>query len=121
MLKAGFSRLDVTPPFGTDISGYFYRRISDGILDPLYLNTVALGNVLFVGFGGEAFTEYGIAARELAKDKFVVCAVCANGYEGYFPTEKAFAQGGYEVHSSLFTPTLQKEIVTALDEMIKKI
>ena len=44
MLKAGFSRLDVTPPFGTEISGYFTVRISDGILDPLYINTVAVGN-----------------------------------------------------------------------------
>ena len=44
MLKAGFSRLDVTPPFGTDIAGYFRRRIADGILDPLYVNAVAVGN-----------------------------------------------------------------------------
>ena len=35
MLKVGFSRLDVTPPLGTDISGYFVRRIADGMLDPL--------------------------------------------------------------------------------------
>ena len=80
MLKAGFARLDVTPPLGSDLSGYFHRRA---------------------------------AMRELAPEKFLVCAVCANGYEGYFPTEEAFGQGGYEAKSSLFTPTLEREVVDA--------
>lgn len=88
---------------------------------PVPLTVFKLGDVVFVGFGGEPFTEYGNAVRALAKDKFVICAVCANGYEGYFPTEKAFEQGGYEVNSSLFTPTLEKEITSALGEMINKI
>ena len=44
MLKAGFARLDVTPPLGTSITGYFYPRISDGILDPIYLNAIALSD-----------------------------------------------------------------------------
>ena len=44
MLKAGFARLDVTPPLGTELTGYFNVRVSDGILDPIYLNAVAIGN-----------------------------------------------------------------------------
>ena len=44
MLKAGFSRLDITPPLGADLSGYFSRRISDGILDPLFVNTVSVND-----------------------------------------------------------------------------
>ena len=44
MLKAGFGRVDITPPFGTDISGYFHRRLSDGILDPLYANALAVND-----------------------------------------------------------------------------
>ena len=42
MLKAGFARIDITPPFGNDLSGYYERRLADGTLDPLYLNAVAL-------------------------------------------------------------------------------
>lgn len=42
MLKAGFSRVDVTPPLGTELTGYFHARISDGVLDPIYLNALAL-------------------------------------------------------------------------------
>ena len=40
-LKVGFSRVDVTPMMGIDISGYFVKRLAEGILDPLYANTVA--------------------------------------------------------------------------------
>ena len=42
MIKAGFSRVDVTPPLGTELTGYFYKRFSDGVLDPIYLNALAL-------------------------------------------------------------------------------
>ncbi|MBE5781921.1 MAG: hypothetical protein E7329_01235 [Clostridiales bacterium] len=90
------------------------------IFHPVPLTVMGIGGVAFVGFGGEAFTAYGAAMRALVPEKFVVCAVCANGYEGYFPTEEAFGQGGYEAKSSLFTPTLEKEIVAAADEIFKK-
>lgn len=88
------------------------------IFRPVPLTAIAVGDVLFFGFGGEAFTAYGQAIRDLAPGKFVVCSVCTNGYEGYFPTEKAFAQGGYESKSSLFTPTLEKEILSAAKQMV---
>lgn len=44
MLKAGFSRVDITPPLGTDIQGYFFHRYAAGVLDPLYLNALAFSD-----------------------------------------------------------------------------
>ena len=44
MLKAGFSRVDVTPPLGSYISGYFYARYAKGVLDPLELNALAFSD-----------------------------------------------------------------------------
>ena len=44
MLKAGFARLDVTPPLGAELSGYFHIRHAKGILDTLDLNAVAVSN-----------------------------------------------------------------------------
>ncbi|MBQ7897947.1 MAG: neutral/alkaline non-lysosomal ceramidase N-terminal domain-containing protein [Clostridia bacterium] len=44
MLKAGFSRVDITPPLGTRLEGYFEIRHMKGILDPLYLNALALSD-----------------------------------------------------------------------------
>ncbi len=44
MLKAGFARVDMTPPFGTPLAGYYEARYADGVLDPLYLNALALND-----------------------------------------------------------------------------
>lgn len=44
MLKVGFSRVDITPPLGTRIEGYFEERHMKGILDPLYLNALAFSD-----------------------------------------------------------------------------
>ena len=44
MLKAGFARLDVTPPFGVFMQGYYSERRAAGIRDPLYVNAVAFGD-----------------------------------------------------------------------------
>ena len=71
MLKAGFARIDITPPFGTDISGYFRQRLSDGILDPLYLNALAVSNgddtVVFI-----AADLIGVAIGHIKKIKAIV-------------------------------------------------
>ena len=42
MLKAGFARLDVTPPLGTFIPGAGFLRVSEKVLDPIYLNALAI-------------------------------------------------------------------------------
>ena len=43
-LKAGFARLDITPPLGTNLVGYPRRRPADGILDPLLATAVAVSD-----------------------------------------------------------------------------
>lgn len=42
--KAGFARLDITPPIGTPLVGYYEKRVSDGILDPLTTTAVAVND-----------------------------------------------------------------------------
>ena len=42
--KAGFGRVDATPPLGIPIVGYFHKRIADGVLDPLYVDCVAVSD-----------------------------------------------------------------------------
>ena len=43
-MLAGFARLDITPPLGTPITGYYRARYAAGILDPLELNAVAFND-----------------------------------------------------------------------------
>ena len=51
-LKAGFGRVNVNPPMGIQISGYYMTRLADGILDDLEVNALALetanGSAIFL-------------------------------------------------------------------------
>jgi len=40
-LQAGFARLDITPPMGAPMEGYYYARGAEGVLDPICVNAVA--------------------------------------------------------------------------------
>lgn len=40
-LKVGFSRVNVTPPMGAPIAGYYKERYAVGVLDDLFVNAVA--------------------------------------------------------------------------------
>ena len=42
MLKAGFSKIDITPPLNIPLAGYYEMRYADGVLDPIYLCALAL-------------------------------------------------------------------------------
>lgn len=102
-----------------------WRRITNtGIMPVLQhvpVTTMAIGDLVIVGFGGEPFTQYATRAREMAPDKIVISAACANGYQGYLPTKSAFEDGGYESMSSFFSPTLEEEVMGSVSEMLKEI
>ncbi len=42
--SAGFARVDATPPLGIPLVGYFSHRVADGVLDPLYVECVAVSD-----------------------------------------------------------------------------
>ncbi len=41
-LQVGFARLDITPPLGAQLEGYFFERKASGVRDPLYVNAIAI-------------------------------------------------------------------------------
>ena len=41
-LKAGFARVNINPPMGIHIRGYFKVRLAEAILDDLEINALAL-------------------------------------------------------------------------------
>lgn len=43
-LRAGYARVNINPPLGVNIAGYFKNRIADGILDDLEACAVAVGD-----------------------------------------------------------------------------
>jgi len=41
-LEIGFARLDMTPPLGVRMAGYFFERKAEGVRDPLYISAIAI-------------------------------------------------------------------------------
>lgn len=75
-LKVGYAQVDITPPLGVCMAGYFHRREAKGILDPLYASAIAISDekdsirwILIscdlIGIG----SEYTDAARELIGER----------------------------------------------------
>ena len=64
--KAGFSRVDITPPLGNFMPGYYQDRFAKEILDPLQINMVAFSDgkttALVAQFDTEALSD-GVANR----------------------------------------------------------
>lgn len=74
MLKIGYARLDITPPLGSPLAGYYRKRIAEGVLDPVELvalaandgvNTVLIIAADFIGIKEKWATEI----RNLISDK----------------------------------------------------
>ena len=90
------------------------------IYQQLPLTVINIGDISFVGFGGEPFTKYGQIARDTAPHRRVISLCCANGYANYIPAASAFKEGGYEASSACYTPEVEAQITDALGEMIGK-
>ena len=110
-------------PTGEELA--FARRVihvreSMGIYRELPIGVIGIGDVRIVTFAGEPFTAYGESARALAKGKFTLTLALTNGYQGYLPHARAFAEGGYEAANSHFTPTLQEQAMAAVEKILEK-
>ncbi len=69
---------------------------------PMNLCAVKIGNVALVTIPGEGFTGIGRGLKE-AEGWDLVCPLgLTDGYEGYFPMEDSYIEGGYEARSSRF-------------------
>ena len=60
-------------------------------------NVIRVGNVAFVGFPYELFSEIGLRIDEHIKDLHILSLSNANGSLGYFPTQDQLCRGGYEI------------------------
>ncbi len=58
---------------------------------------VEIGNTVFIPFPFEHFSEISLRLREYSGFQNTLTLSCANGYNGYLPTESELCRGGYEV------------------------
>lgn len=85
---------------------------------------VGFGDVAFVGLPGEPFTEIGREIKSRSPFKMTLPCCNTNGSEGYFVTDDALSEDGYESSSSLFLPGVAGSMVdtalSALGEAVER-
>jgi len=108
-------------PNGMGERADFYRAAalhSQSLFQKVLVSVIGIGEVAFVGFGGEPFTWYAEQARAAAPDLFVITTCTTNCYAGYLPTKEAFEEGGYEGKSTNFTVGLVDTMTKTVKEML---
>jgi hypothetical protein len=68
------------------------------------LTAARLGEIAFVGWGGEVFNEVGQDVKKASPFRYTFILTHCNGAAGYLPTPESYPEGGYEVESSKFGP-----------------
>jgi hypothetical protein len=88
------------------------------------ITAARLGEVAFVGWGGEVFNEIGRAVKDKSPFRYTFVLTHCNGAAGYLPTSASYPDGGYEVQSSHFAPgadeVLIRETVVLLKELAQR-
>lgn len=85
------------------------------LIEEVEVQVIAVGNVAFVGYPGEIFTEFGLQTKAQSPFANTFVVELANGWHGYIPTLEAFAHGGYETrlgYTSRLAPETGEQIVT---------
>lgn len=98
-------------PFNVVMARRFIRLEHRDPVIPLNVVCVGFGEVAFLGLPGEPFTEMGRQIKEGSPFTMTIPCCNANGSEGYFPTDEALLEEGYEATSSLFLPGVAPELV----------
>ena len=84
----------------------------------LYVSGLSIGDFAILGLPGEPFTDIGRRIKESSKFKMTFISCCANGYEGYFPNDSTYADGGYEVLSARYKEGTAKKLTETGKEVL---
>ena len=84
----------------------------------LYVTAVSVGDVVFAGFPGEPFTDIGRGIKSQSKFTLTIPACCANGYEGYYPMQSAYDEGGYEARTARYVAGTAEKLIATSAEIV---
>ena len=80
-----------------------------------------LGDVALVTIPGEGFTDIGVSLKKTEGYKMVIPIGLTNGYEGYFPMQDSYDEGGYEARSSRFKAGVAERMIKEGQELINEL
>lgn len=70
---------------------------------PVEIMGISFGETAIVSNPAELFVELGLEIRRRSPFGVTIVAELTNGYCGYVGTERAFEEGGYETHRTVYT------------------
>jgi len=94
---------------------------TDGAPMELNLTVGRVGDVAFVGLGGEVFNEIGRAIKAASPFPHTFVITHCNGAAGYLPTRQSYGEGGYEIKTSPFAPTAAEQVAKDAVRMLREL
>jgi neutral ceramidase len=85
---------------------------------PVSTTAIKIDDYVWVTFPGELFHEIGKRIKKSTHSKYSYLVGYCNGSVGYFPTQKAFSEGGYEVSASHFDPISEHVYVRGVEKLL---
>ena len=92
-----------------------------GATASMNITVATLGEIAFVGWGGEVFNEIGKAVKEQSPFRQTFVLTHCNGAAGYLPTSSSYSEGGYEVQSSHFAPGADEVLIRETLSLLKEL
>ncbi len=81
---------------------------------------VRIGDLMWTTFPGEMFSNIGRQVKAASPATYAHVMGYTNGYIGYFPEQKAYAEGGYEVAVTHLDPAAERIYLRALAELLMR-
>jgi len=88
---------------------------------PYNITVGRIGDIGFVGLGGEVLTEIGMSIKAASPFKHTFVITHCNGAAGYLPPEHLYVEGGYEISSSPFSPKAAEIVVKQAVKMLHEL
>jgi len=88
---------------------------------PYNITVAKVGDIGFVGLGGEVLTEIGMSIKAASPFKYTFVITHCNGAAGYLAPEHLYVEGGYEITSSPFSPKAADMVVKQAVKMLHEL
>ncbi len=85
----------------------------------LCMSGVRIGPIALVGIPGEPFTEIGVRIKDTEGWAMIMPCSLTNGSAGYFPTQSAYDEGGYEARSTYYKEGVDNVLVDGGKKILK--
>jgi len=97
------------------------KQAASGSTSPINITVARVGDLAFVGWGGEVFNEVGKAVKSSSPFRCTMIMTHCNGAAGYVPLRASYVEGGYEVQSSPFGPGADEALADETLKMLREL